>query len=127
MGGGRWRVYGDRHRRHNSAMDTNLPRPHTETPISDNTVTMALVLTQTLRRHHGNRWRFSDGEITFYACMLDENFIRRANNGEGFCKGDVLQVELSIKQTMTSSRISIDRQVLRVLEHQATGRQRPFL
>lgn len=127
MGGGQRRVYGDRHRRHNSAMDTNLPRTHTEIPISDNTVTMALVLTQTLRRHHGNRWRFSDGEITFYACMLDENFIRRANNGERFGKGDVLQVELSIKQTRTGGRITVDRQVLRVLEHREAGQQQTLL
>lgn len=62
-----------------------------EAPVSENIVTMALILVAPVYQD-GNKWRFG--------------------------KGDVLQVELAIKQTRTASRISVDRQVLLVLEYQ---------
>lgn len=97
-----------------------------EAPVSQNVVTMALILVAPVFQD-GNKWRFSDGGNTFSAAILDEGFINRVNNGERFGKGDVLQVELSIKQTRTGSRITVDRQVLRVLEHREAGQQQPLL
>lgn len=97
-----------------------------EAPVSENIVTMALILVAPVFQD-GNKWRFSDGGTTFPAAILDEEFINRVNNGERFGKGDILQVELSIKQSRTGNRISVDRQVLKVLEHRIASQQQPLL
>lgn len=97
-----------------------------EAPVSENTVNMALILVAPVFQD-GNKWRFSDGGATFPAAILDEEFLSRVNNGERFGKGDVLQVELKIIQSRTGSKISVDRQVLKVIEHRISGQQQPLL
>lgn len=87
---------------------------------------MALILVAPVFQD-GNKWRFSDGGATFPAAILDEEFLSRVNNGERFGKGDVLQVELKIVQSRTGCKISVERQVLKVIEHRISGQQQQLL
>lgn len=93
-----------------------------DAPVSENTVTMTLILVAPVFQD-GNKWRFSDGATTFSAAILDEAFIERVNGGERFGKGDALEVEMLIVQTRTASKISLDRSVLRVIEHREAAQQ----
>lgn len=65
----------------------------------------------------GNKWRFSDGQNSFYADILDADFLASVDAGEQFGKGDLLKVDLRIKQEQTGTRISAERFVEKVHEH----------
>ena len=93
-----------------------------EAPVSDNIVTMALTLVAPVFQD-GNKWRFNDGGSAFSAAVEDVAFLARVNAGERFGKGDVLTVEMRITQSRTGSRISLDRSVVRVIEHREAGKQ----
>ena len=97
-----------------------------EALVSDNIVTMALVLVAAVFQD-GNKWRFSDGSAPFPAAIEDEDFLARVNNGERFGKGDVLTVEMRIVQTRTASKIGLERTVLRVMEHREAAQQQSLL
>lgn len=93
-----------------------------ESVVSENIVTMALVLVAPVFQD-GNKWRFNDGSGTFAVAIEDEIFLGRVNEGERFGKGDVLTVEMRITQTRTAGKIGVERSVLRVIEHREASRQ----
>lgn len=74
----------------------------------------------------GNKWRFNDGTVAFFAEIQDENFLARVDSGqERFGKGDVLLVDLQRIQSITENGLKMDNVVTRVVEHRAPL-QAPF-
>lgn len=66
----------------------------------------------------GNKWRFTDGDSTFYAEITDRDFLERINSGEErFGKNDVMIVNLRRIQSVTDAGLKQEYQVLRVHEH----------
>ncbi|PWG62852.1 hypothetical protein [Sediminicurvatus halobius] len=72
-----------------------------------------------------NKWRFNDGNATFHAAILDEDFLRRIDLGEErFGKNDVLKVRMRTRQFIdTSGNMRSEAEVLQVLEKHSAGRQ----
>lgn len=71
-----------------------------------------------------NKWRFTDGNLSFYAAILDENFLRKiAHNEVSFSSGDVLRVAVRQRQSMSSGQIKSEYFIDKVLEHRAAYRQ----
>ena len=97
-----------------------------ETPVSENTVRMALVLVAPVFQDN-NKWRFNDGASSFAAAIEDEAFIARVDNGERFGKGDVLTVDMRITQTRTAGKIDVQRVIQKVHEHREASQQPPLL
>jgi hypothetical protein len=66
----------------------------------------------------GNKWRFNDGEATFFATIEDPNFLAAVNLGtERFAKNDMLRVQLRTSQTRDASGLHVERSVIHVLDH----------
>lgn len=71
-----------------------------------------------------NKWRFTNGDHTFYAPILDEAFLRKiANNEASFSRGDVLQVVVRQQQSMSGDHIKSAYFIDKVVEHRAAYRQ----
>ncbi|HEX8054060.1 MAG TPA: hypothetical protein VF517_13800, partial [Thermoleophilaceae bacterium] len=65
-----------------------------------------------------NKWRFSDGERTFYANIEDPLFVDRVEKGiEFFRKGDFLECRLRIVQSQQGDALHTDYYVTEVIRH----------
>lgn len=84
--------------------------------VADNTIRMALVIEAPVFKDD-LKWRFSDGSNSFHAGIEDKDFLARVDAGERFGKGDVLTVDLRIVQERSGLKISMDRSVVKVVEH----------
>ncbi len=72
----------------------------------------------------GNKWRFSDGSVSFAAEIKDLKFLRDIDAGvERFGKGDQLVVRLRIRQVRTGMKLESIREVIEVLEHRIAPKQ----
>ncbi|GAB7082303.1 hypothetical protein [Megalodesulfovibrio paquesii] len=72
----------------------------------------------------GNKWRFSDGSVSFHAEIRDKAFLERVMSGEAaFARGDILDVEMTEAQTLTAKGLSTERYVERVWGHRNPYRQ----
>ena len=70
----------------------------------------------------GGKWRFSDGNATFFADILDEEFVEKVQrNMTSFAKDDVLRVKLKRKQSILSGSIKTDYIILKVLDHRSAA------
>lgn len=68
----------------------------------------------------GNKWRFNDGTFSFFAEILDQDFLGRVNSGaERFGKGDLLVVDLRRVQTISDNGLKTEYQIVKVREHKA--------
>jgi hypothetical protein len=66
----------------------------------------------------GNKWRFNDGEATFFATIADPAFLAAVNLGtERFAKNDMLRVQLRTMQTRDATGLHVERTVTRVIQH----------
>lgn len=66
----------------------------------------------------GNKWRFTDGESTFFAGIEDARFAQAVEEGsERFAKNDMLRVRLRVRQTRRADGLHTDRAVLEVINH----------
>ena len=75
----------------------------------------------------GNKWRFNDGDQTFYARVVDEGFLERIELGmEAFRKGDMLRCRVQVIQSRTDGHLTSERRIVRVIEHIASGEQLPL-
>lgn len=71
-----------------------------------------------------NKWRFTDGNQSFYASIVDKEFVHRiAQNDVSFSSGDVLRVEVRQRQSMHHGQIKSEYFIERVLEHRVAFRQ----
>lgn len=68
-----------------------------ERDLFDQTVEQALIIEAPVFKE-GNKWRFSDGAVSFHVAIEDQEFLNRVEAGELFAKGDVLMVALRQRQ-----------------------------
>lgn len=67
----------------------------------------------------GNKWRFSDGQSSFYADIVDEEFLKKVDSGmERFGKGDQLMAKVRFVQSGIFGSLKLERTIIQVLEHQ---------
>jgi hypothetical protein len=85
-------------------------------PVTDNEFEYALTI-ETAAFKDGNKWRFSDGGSSFYAEIVDTEFLTKIDQGEAFAKGDALRVRMRIEQTRQGQELNTVRTVVKVLEH----------
>lgn len=70
------------------------------------------------------KWRFSDGNATFYADLLDQNFNREIElNEKVFAKDDLLKVRAKMRQTIFNGAIKTEYAIVQVLEHRSAAVQ----
>jgi hypothetical protein len=87
---------------------------------------MALAIT-VLPFTGGRKWRLSDGRLTFYAEMSDEEFLRKiAADEESFAKDDILRCRVRVRQWKTESGLKTEYEVVSVLEHLSSARTIPL-
>jgi hypothetical protein len=71
-----------------------------------------------------NKWRFTDGDHTFYASILDDAFLRKIATDEvSFSRGDVLRVMVRRRQSTIGDQIKSTYFIDEVLEHRTAYRQ----
>jgi len=98
-----------------------------EKPLLENEAIVGLVIESPVFKE-GNKWKFSDGQASFYAEVRDEEFMTRVENGlERFGKGDVLIVNLLTIQKQVPTGLKAERVVLEVREHREAGQQMSML
>lgn len=98
------------------------PTPADE-EINDHTTIVSLQIVNASFAE-GNKWKFSDGSNTFFADILDDDFIRRVQSSEEvFAKNDILKVRLRISQWLTSRGMRTDYIIQEVIEHRQANRQ----
>ena len=93
--------------------------------ITDVVVRMALVIEAPVFKD-GNKWRFSDGQQSFYADIEDAEFLAKVNAGERFGKGDVLYADVRINQEQTGMKITASRTIVKVHDHKIASTQLSF-
>jgi hypothetical protein len=72
----------------------------------------------------GNKWRFSDGSMTYHAQIADQRFIEQVMSGElVFGRGDILDVDLSEEQRLTAEGLKTERTIEKVHGHRTPIRQ----
>lgn len=74
------------------------------------------------------KWRFSDGDTTFFASVEDEDFLEKVKDGkEQFAADDIMHVQLREKQSLNDSGdIRIDRTIIKVINHRSCEKQIPL-
>lgn len=74
-----------------------------------------------------NKWRFTDGTVTFYAEVKDEDFVKRVQeNKEVFAKDDILKVKLHKKQFLGDTGIKTEYTVNKIISHRSSAKQIPI-
>ncbi len=72
----------------------------------------------------GHKWRFSDGNVEFYATISDGDFVNKVQqNKDGFFKDDLFKVMLREKQWISDTGIKSDYEIIKVLEHRSGAKQ----
>lgn len=72
----------------------------------------------------GNKWRFSDGASSFYAEILDQDFLDRVDrNEEFFAKDDIFKVKLRKKQYLAADGVKTDLFVEEILDHKSAAQR----
>jgi len=91
--------------------------------LGENT-TEAYLQVVSLSFKEDNKWRFSRGEVVFYANIEDNEFLERINRNEiHFSKDDILKVRLYTRDILTGSGFKTEYKVLEILEHRSASRQ----
>jgi len=72
----------------------------------------------------GNKWRFSDGETTFFAAIEDEQFLDLVDKGiEAFRKGDMLRCRVHVTQSKRDGVLHSEYRIVEVMKHIPSGEQ----
>lgn len=70
------------------------------------------------------KWRFSDGNATFFADIIDEDFNNKVEQNEKFfAKDDLLRVNARMKQSIVSGSIKTEYVINKILEHRSAAVQ----
>lgn len=99
-----------------------IPEPE---KLGEEEVIMNLQLV-TVAFREDNKWRFSDGSSTFYAQVLDQEFLNQVQSNEPFAKGDILKARLNRIQLLSGEDMKTEYRLLQVLEHRRSGVQLPI-
>jgi len=97
-----------------------VPPPAGETVVHEDERTMAFSIVS-LSFKEGNKWRLSDGNVTAFVEVADQDFLSRVDrNLVRFAKGDILIGHTRISQRlMPDGNLRTDYTLLRVLDHRA--------
>lgn len=97
-----------------------VPPPAGETVVHEDERTMAFSIVS-LSFKEGNKWRLSDGNVTAFVEVADQDFLSRVDrNLVRFAKGDILIGQTRISQRlMPDGNLRTDYTLLRVQEHRA--------
>ena len=72
----------------------------------------------------GQKWRFTDGNNTFWATIADKDFLEKVNDGDlRFGKGDLIRIQYLAKQSIKGNRLITEYTVTKVLEFKPCPRQ----
>lgn len=73
----------------------------------------------TISFQDGNKWRFSDGQQSFYATISDDVFNQRVTNREEqFGKDDIIRAKVRRRQYMVDGgKLRADYEIVEVLQH----------
>lgn len=72
----------------------------------------------------GQKWRFTDGNNTFWATIADKDFLEKVNDGDlRFGKGDLIRIQYLTKQSIKGNRLITEYTVTKVLEFKPCPRQ----
>ncbi|MFM0324820.1 hypothetical protein [Caballeronia glebae] len=100
------------------------PAPEPEI-LAEEEVVMNLQLVNVAFRDD-NKWRFSDGNSTFFALVEDVNFLNKVQSNEPFARGDILRARLRRIQVLSGEDMKTEYHVLEVLDHRRSGVQLPM-
>lgn len=71
-----------------------------------------------------NKWRFSDGDIKFFAEIADVDFIKQVQDNEiAFRKDDLLKVKIHKKQWLTEKGLKSEYKIIKIIEHKSAAIQ----
>lgn len=88
-----------------------------ENELSEN-ISETFVQIESVVFNEKNKWKLNNGGSSINALILDDEFLRKIDDGElRFGKGDLLKVKLKIIQTFAHGKLKTDFEVLQVLEH----------
>lgn len=91
--------------------------PQDEELLDESTETVSLQLVS-ISFKGDNKWRFYDGNSTFYATILDVDFLNDvALSITQFGAGDILKVRLSRRKWLVGDTLKSDFEVVQVLDH----------
>jgi len=97
-----------------------------DTPLVESESTIGLAIESPTFKE-GNKWRFFDGQNSFYAEVADEEFLAKVNDGrERFGKGDILIVRMKTTQVSALETLKIERTILEVIKHKIGYHQQPL-
>ncbi len=85
-------------------------------PEIDQEIDMLLSIV-TVSFREDNKWRLSDGTVTFYAAIEDSDFLKRVDAGEVFAKGDTLRCRVRMQQWRPDGGLRTEYTVTRVIQH----------
>lgn len=72
----------------------------------------------------GNKWKFTDGNVSFFATVKDTAFIDRVQrNEEAFAKDDILKVSLRQRQWVGDAGIKTEYEVEKIISHRHAAKQ----
>lgn len=92
--------------------------------ILGETITEAFLQVVLLSFKEDNKWKFSRGELVFFASIEDPEFLAKIDHNEiNFSKDDILKVKLKAKDILTGKGIRSEYTVVEVLEHRTAARQ----
>lgn len=93
----------------------------TEEPIDEIEIEQSLQIVS-ISFQSGGKWRFSDGNATFFADILDSEFVEKVEkNQAAFAKDDVLRVKMKRRQSIISGSIKTDYTILKVIDHRSAA------
>jgi len=90
--------------------------------VTDTVFKQALIIEAPVFKD-GLKWRFSDGQSSFFAEIRDKDFLARVDAGERFGKGDVLHAEVRFVQERSGMKLSGERYIEKVLDHSVAPEQ----
>ena len=65
-----------------------------------------------------NKWRFAEGGATYYAEIVDEEFLGRVQRHEiTFGQGDALHVRMNTRTSLIDNHFTYERRIIEVLRH----------
>ncbi len=72
----------------------------------------------------GNKWKFSDGNVEFFATIVDEEFIKKVQDSkDAFSKDDLFKVSLRERQWIADTGIKSDYEIEKVINHRSGAKQ----
>jgi hypothetical protein len=87
-------------------------------PLLESEMKMGLLIESPTFKE-GNKWRFFDGQNSFFADIIDDDFLKKVDAGvERFGKGDRLIVIMRFTQSSSIGSLKMERTIVKVLDHE---------